>query len=329
MNPSILLVDVASPGRESWKAFLEDQECDVFTAESAESARQMCLRLLPDLVLLHDHLPGVRASDLCKRLKMDPVNRFTPMVLISSAPTASEIQLVRGTGTVDFWGTPASVRDGFCSIPFLLRFKGYVEERAKSLMVSFARSIEAKHSLMNGHSARTSYFAVRLGESLGLNEKDLEELRLGCLLHDIGKVGVPDQIILKRGRLSPHETELVRQHTVIGEQICAPLKSLRAILPMIRHHHERMDGSGYPDGLGDEEIPLKARIIQVADVYDALTNDRPYREAVSHEEALRILHQEAMYGWLDSSLVWKFSGICRSGEYHAVRGRSMLASYYT
>ena len=242
MNPSILLVDVASPGRESWKAFLENQECQVFTAESAESAWQMCLRLLPDLVLLHDHLPGVRATDLCTRLKRDPANRLTPMVLISCAPTASEIRRVREAG-VDFWGTPASVRDGFSSIPFLLRFKSYVEERTKSLIVSLARRIEAKHSLMNGHSERTSYFAVRLGESLGLNEKDLEELRLGCLLHDIGKVGVPDHIILKRGRLTPYETELVRQHTVIGEQICTPLKSLRGVLPLIRHHHERMDGS--------------------------------------------------------------------------------------
>ena len=120
----------------------------------------------------------------------------------------------------------------------------------------------------------------------------------------------------------------MRQHPLTGEQICAPLKSLRPILPLIRHHHERMDGTGYPDGLRDEEIPLRARILQIADVYDALINDRPYREALTCHGALEILHQEAMYGWLDASLVWKFSRLCQAGDYFPVRGRSMLASYY-
>jgi putative two-component system response regulator len=163
---------------------------------------------------------------------------------------------------------------------------------------------------------------------LGLTEQDLEELRLACLLHDIGKLAVPDGILLKPGRLNAQEIEIMRQHPVTGEQICAPLKSLRPVLPLIRHHHERIDGTGYPDGLYGEEIPLKARILQVADVFDALINDRPYREALSCNEALGILHQEAMYGWLDASLVCKFSQICQMGDYLPIRGRSMLASYY-
>ena len=124
MNPSILLVDVASAGRESWKTFLEKQGCHVFTAESAESARQMCLQLLPDLVLLHDHLPGIRATDLCKWMKTDPANRFIPMVLISSAPTASQIKLVRETDAADFWSTAGFLREGLRRIPFL--WKSYV-----------------------------------------------------------------------------------------------------------------------------------------------------------------------------------------------------------
>jgi len=168
---------------------------------------------------------------------------------------------------------------------------------------------------------------VQLGEKLGLSEDDLQELRLGCLLHDIGKLAVPDHILLKPARLNAEETEIVRQHPVTGERICAPLKCLRPILPLIRHHHERMDGSGYPDGLYGEEIPLKARILQVADVYDALTNDRPYREALSSEEALEILRQEAAYGWLDASLVCKVSRMCRSGDYLPVRGRSKQTSF--
>jgi putative two-component system response regulator len=196
------------------------------------------------------------------------------------------------------------------------------------VVLSLARSIEAKHSVMNGHSDRLIKYAVQLGVTLDLPEDDLQELQIACLLHDIGKVAVPDEILLKPGALNTEETEIVRQHPVIGESICAPLKSLRRVLPVIRHHHERIDGSGYPDGLRGNEIPLLARILQVADIYDALITDRPYRDALSSEDALETLNKEARYGWLDASLVRRFSRICRYGEYFPVRGRTMLASYY-
>ena len=328
MNATILLVDVASAERENWKAFLENQKYSVFIAENAESARQLCLQLQPDLVLLHDHLPQVRGSELCRRLKQDPLNRLTPVVLMSASPTQTEVEQSREAGAADLWGMPSSLSEALGRIQSLLRLKGYIDEQAKSVVLSLARSIEAKHSLTDGHSDRLAECAAQLGESLDLTEQDLEELRLACLLHDIGKLAVPDTILLKPGRLNAQETEIIRQHPVTGEQICAPLKSLRPILPIIRHHHERMDGTGYPDGLYGEEIPLKARILQVADVFDALINERPYRQALSCNEALGILHQEAMYGWLDASLVCKFSRICQSGDYLPVRGRSMLASYY-
>jgi putative two-component system response regulator len=328
MNPTILLVDVASVERENWKAFLEDQRYDVFTTENPDSARKLCLQLQPDLVLLHDHHPQVRGLELCRRLKQDPLNQLTPIVLISSAPTPIELEQSREAGAADFWGVPSSLGEGLGRIQTLLRLKSYIDAQAKSVVLSLAHSIEAKHCLTDGHSDRLAEYAMRLGESLDLSEEDLEELRLGCLLHDIGKVAVPDSIILKPGPLNPQEAEIMRQHPVTGEQICAPLKSLRPILPIIRHHHERMDGTGYPDGLHGEEIPLKARILRVVDVYDALINDRPYREALSSQEALEILHQEAMYGWIDASLVCKFTRICQSRDYLPIRGRSMLASYY-
>ena len=328
MNPIILLADVASVERENWKAFLENQGYDVFTAENPESARQLCLQLQPDLVLLHDHLPQVRGYELCRRLKQDPLNQLTPIVLVSGTPTATELQQGREAGAADFWGLPSSLGEGLGRIQTLLRLKSYIDEQAKSVILSLARSIEAKHSLADGHSDRLADYAARLGESLGLSEEDLEELRLACLLHDIGKVAVPDSILLKPGRLNTRELEIMRQHPVTGEHICTPLKSLRPILPVIRHHHERVDGTGYPDGLCGEEIPLKARILQVADVYDALINNRPYREALTSDEALEILRQEALHGWIDASVVWKFLRICQSGDYFPVRGRSMLASYY-
>jgi putative two-component system response regulator len=328
MNPTILLVDTASADRENWKAFLENQKYDVLTAEDADSAREICSQLHPDLVLVCDRLPQVRGFELCRTLKQSSPNPLTPVVLVSSSTSPAEAELGREAGADDFWGMPSSLGEGLGRIQTLLRLKSYIDEQATAVILSLARSIEAKHSLSDGHSDRLADYAGELGKSLGMGEDDLEELRLGCLLHDIGKVAIPDSILLKPARLTPEETEMMRQHPIAGEKICAPLRSLRPILPLIRHHHERMDGSGYPDGLCGQEIPLKARILQIADVYDALINDRPYREALSGEQALEILRREALHGWLDGSLVWRFSRICASREFFPLRTRSMLASYY-
>lgn len=328
MNPVILLVDAASTARDHWKSFLQNQNYEVFTADDAEQALKGCLLFQPDLVLLHDGLPETDAPELCRRMKKEPLNHLIPVVLVKPCPNLADVIRGREAGAADYWGAPKSLWDVLSRLQSLLRLKSYIDEQAKSVLLSLARSIEAKHPLRSGHSERLAEFAVQLGESCGLVDEDLQELRIASSLHDIGKVAVPDSILLKPGPLDAEETEIVRQHPVIGEKICAPLKSLRHILPVIRHHHERVDGSGYPDGLCGDEIPLKARILQIADIYDALVTDRPYREALSSAEALEVLRREAMYGWLDVSLVCNFSHLCRSEEYFPVRSRSMLASYY-
>jgi putative two-component system response regulator len=329
MNSAILLVDVASASRDSWKSFLQSQNYEVFTAEDGESALRQCAQLQPDLVLLHHTLPDVDGFDLCRRMKGNPLNQQIPIVLIKPSSDPADAARGREAGAADFWGTSTSLGEVVSRVESLLRLKSYIDEQAKSVVLSLARSIEAKRPLMNGHSDRIVKYAVQLGMSLDLPKEDLQELRIACVLHDVGKVAVPDEILLKPAALNKEETEIVREHPVIGENICAPLKSLRRILPVIRHHHERMDGSGYPDGLRGNEIPLMARILQIADIYDALITVRPYREALSSEDALETLNKEAGRGWLDASLVWRFSEICRHGEYLPVRGRSMLASYYT
>jgi len=328
MNSAILLVDVASASRDSWKSFLQSHDYAVFTAEDGESALRECLQIQPDLVLLNDSLPDVDGFDVCRRMKGNPLNHQIPIVLIKASSDPADAARGREAGAADFWGTCNSLREALSRVQSLLRLKTYIDEQAKSVVLSLARSIEAKSPRTNGHSERIADYAAQLGSSLDLPEEELQDLRIACLLHDIGKVAVPDEILLKPGALNAEETEIVRQHPVIGENICAPLKSLRRILPAIRHHHERMDGSGYPDGLRGHEIPLLARILQIADIYDALVTDRPYREALSSEDALETLNREAMYGWLDASLVRKFSRIRRDGEYFPVRGRTMLASYY-
>lgn len=328
MKPAILLVDVASTSREEWKSFLQGQKCDVETAADGESAVKLCLQMQADLVLVYDGLPDIASFELCRQIKNDPLNQLTPVVLLKSSLDQWDVQRGRDAGAIDIWATPASLWDALGRIETLLRLKNYMEEQAKSVVFSLAGSVDSKQHMRNGHSERLVAYAEQLGESLGLGEENLQELRIASWLHDIGKIAIPESILLKAGPLDAEERRIMQEHPVIGEKMCAPLKSLRRVLPVIRHHHERMDGSGYPDGLRGETIPLKARILQVVDIYDALTTDRPYRGALPPEKALEILFSEADNGWLDASVVWKFSQICRHAEYFPLRGRTMLASYY-
>ena len=329
MNPAILLVDVASAKREELRHFLQGKKYDVELAADGESALRCCLQMQPDLVLLHDSLPDVGSFELCRQIKKDPRNQLTPVILVKPSPDQWDIHRGREAGAMDTWATPPSLWDALGRIQTVVRLKMYMDEQAGYAIFSLARSVDSKHNLKNGHSERLVAYAEQLGESLGFAEEDLQELRIASWLHDIGKISIPEGILLKPGPLDSEERRIMQEHPVIGEKICAPLKSLRRILPVIRHHHEKMDGSGYPDGLRGEAIPLKARILQVADIYDALTTERPYRRALPPEEALRTLCNEAANGWLDASIVLKFARLCRESEFFPVRGRTMLASYYT
>lgn len=328
MNPVILLADVASTNREGFKSFLQNQKCEVDTAADGKSALRCCLEMQPDLVLLWDSLPGVDSFELCRQIKKDPLNQLTPVVLLKPSPDSSDIERGRDAGAMVIWANPASHWDALGRIETILRLKTYVDEQAKSVLFALACSVDSKQNLRNGHSERLAAFAEQLGESLGLGDEELYDLRVASWLHDIGKVSVPEAILLKPGPLDAVERSIMQEHPITGEKICAPLKSLRRILPLIRHHHEKMDGSGYPDGLRGETIPLKARILQIADIYDALTTNRSYRGALPPGEALQILFREARNGWLDPVVVLKFSQICRDRVYFPVRGRTMSASYY-
>ncbi len=328
MNPAILLVDVGSANHEEWKSFLQAQNCDVDAATDGESTVNLCLKMEPDLVLLYDGLQDVDSFELCRRLKKEPLNQLTPVVLLKASPDQWDFHRAREAGATDIWAIPPSLWDLLGRIQTLLRLKKYMDEQAKNAVFSLARSVDSKQNMRNGHSERLMAYVEQLGEGLGLGEEDLQELRIATSLHDIGKIAVPESILLKPGSLDAEERRIMQEHPVTGEKICAPLKSLRPLLPVIRHHHEKMDGSGYPDGLRGEAIPLKARILQVADIYDALTTERPYRGALPPEEALEILFAEARNGCLDASVVLKFSQICRYRGNFPIRERTMLAAYY-
>jgi putative two-component system response regulator len=180
---------------------------------------------------------------------------------------------------------------------------------SETVLFSLAQSVEERDSALGQHCHRLALMGAAMGVALGLPGNEILSLQRAAYLHDIGKVAIPDHILFKPGPLTPEEWEVMKTHAERGERICSSMRSLAPVLPIIRHHHERWDGSGYPDGLRNEEIPLLARILQLADIYDALTTSRPYKTTLSSEEALQIIRDEAERGWRDPELVQRFAEI--------------------
>ena len=216
-----------------------------------------------------------------------------------------------------------AVRSVWAHVRSLLRSSrhGDYHDSAESVILSLALTIETRDAYTEGHCRRLSDYAVALGRQLALPEADLDALRSGGILHDIGKVAIPDVVLLKRGPLTRDEFEIMKQHTVIGERLCGKVGSLNRVRPIVRHHHERLDGTGYPDGLRNEAIPLLAQIVGVVDVFDALTTDRPYRRAVTHEEACAELEEEAARGWRRADLVNRFTSLVRARRIPVTKDR--------
>lgn len=264
----------------------------------------------PDLLLSDVTMPGMDGFELCRRVKANPATRLIPLVLVTGMGDDHKIQGIEA-GADDFVTKPFSLGELRARIRSLLRMKAFVDEleSAEAVLCTLGRSIEAKDPYTEGHCERLANSSVALGRVLGLPGEDLTALRRGGYLHDLGKVAVPDAILLKPGPLSQEERAVVHRHPVVGEEICRPLRSLRAVFPIIRHHHEKQDGSGYPDGLRGEAVPLTARILQVVDVYDSLTSDRPYRRALLQRAALATIDQEVRQGWWDRRGVEAFRDI--------------------
>jgi len=327
MTARVLVVDADPANCANWESLLLSQGCDVVAAHSGEAALAICPNLQPDLVLLNNFLPDIHGLEVCRRLKADPRNRLTPIVLVSPSNDAAFASSARAAGADDFWGLPTTPWEALSRVQSLLQLKTYIDEQAESVIYSLARSIEARDRFNGGHGARVSSNAVRFGKSLGLSQGDLETLKIGGLVHDIGKIVIPDAVLSKPGALDSEETAMVEQHPIIGEQICAPLKSFRHVLPLIRNHHERMNGTGYPDGLWGEQIPLTVRILQIVDISDALTSNRSYRQSLSLPRALMILYEEANRGWLDEALVSQYASLMVGAENSMILGsRGRLGS---
>ena len=288
----------------------------VLSAGDADEALFLIHGERPDLILLDVIMPGKSGYDLCRELKADPNTRLIPIIMITGLSDRDD--RIRGieAGADDFLSKPLYPEELFARVRSLLKLKEFTDEldNAEAVLFSLALGVEARDPYTGDHCARLARYASQLGKLLKLDYDSIIALKRGGYLHDLGKVTIPDEILKKGTTLSSEEWRIMRQHPGIGESICHPLKSLRNVLPIIRHHHEHWDGSGYPDGLSGENIPLLARVLQVVDVYDALVTPRPYKIALSHEAAEQVMLTESKAGKWDQHMVDQFFSMLRSQQ---------------
>jgi putative two-component system response regulator len=312
---TILVADDQAANRELLEELLTSQGFKVITVADGAAALQELTRTQTDLVLLDVMMPHLTGFEVCEQIKGNPDTYLIPVILITAL--SDKQHRIRGikVGADDFLSRPVDRIELLARARSLLKLKQRTDEleRAESVLFSLARSIEGKDPYTHGHCERLCEYSARLGEQLKLPEDQIIALRRAGIVHDVGKIAVPDAILLKPGSLTAEEWKLVREHPVVGERICAPLKSFRFVLPIIRHHHEKLDGSGYPDGLRGDAIPAAARVLQIVDVYDALTTVRPYKRAFSITDALQTMKQEVAKGWWDPHIFDQFERLIRGG----------------
>ncbi len=313
---TVLVADDSEDNRESLCHLLRLHGYRVVSAEDGTQALEALAREPIDLALLDVMMPHCTGFAVCRAVKARPETRLIPVVLITGLGNIeNRIQGIE-SGADDFLSKPVRKEELLARVRSLVRLKQFTDEldNAETVLCSLARSIEAKDPCTEGHCDRLAHYSVALAERLGLPEDQRVALRRAGIVHDIGKVAVPERILHKPGPLDPDERRIMETHPVVGEHICAPLKSFRLVLPIIRYHHERMDGSGYPDRLTNGNIPLTARVLQIVDIYDALTSERPYRKALPQAEAIAILQEEAKRGWWDARLLRELAGLLETSS---------------
>jgi putative two-component system response regulator len=313
---TILVADDQAANRELLQELLTTQGFKVITLSDGADVIQELNRAQVDLVLMDVMMPRLTGFQACEKIKNNPDTYLIPVILITALSDKQDrIEGIK-VGADDFLTRPVDRTELLARVRSLLRLKQRTDEleRAESVLFALAQSIEGKDPYTHGHCERLAEYSARLGEQLGLPEDQITALRRAGIVHDVGKIAVPDAILLKPGRLTPDEWRIIREHPVVGERICAPLKSFRFVLPIIRHHHEKLDGSGYPDGLSGEAIPVTARVLQMVDVYDALTTERPYKKAFTITDALQTMKEEVNKGWWDPRIFDQFERLVRSGN---------------
>lgn len=307
-SATVLVVEDFEPARRLLATLLQRQLYRVLTAEGGQEALKIIAADPPDVVLTDLRMPEGGGFELCQALKNDPGTRLIPVVIMTGSTEAGDRVRAIEVGADDFLTKPVDAPELQARVRSLVNLKRFTDDldSAELVLRSMAMTIEARDAYTQGHCERLGDYAARLGEHIGLSQDEIDTLRRGGYFHDIGKIAIPDAILLKPAPLTKGEYAKVQEHPVVGDKLCGDLRALRKVRPIVRSHHERLDGTGYPDGLKGDAIPFLAQIIGIVDVYDALTTDRPYRPALEPDTAKEHLKDEAKRGWRRTDLVEHF-----------------------
>jgi putative two-component system response regulator len=313
-NSKILIVDDNPSVIELLKSQLKPYKYEIETATDGEKALEQIRQSPPDLVVLDLMMPRISGYEICRRLKNGKDTRFIPIIVVTALQEQSDKLRAIELGADDFLVKPINKLELTTRIKSLLRVKLLHDDldTSENILFSLVGALEAKDFYTKGHSERVAELACKIACRMKFSEREMDAIRKGSLLHDIGKIGVKESILLKPGKLTEEEISHVKMHAALGYEICQPLKSLEPCLPLIRWHHERIDGNGYPDSMKGDKIPLMARIAAVADCFDAMTTDRPYRKGMEIKTAVRIFTNERTSGQWDPECVDVLLDIIRS-----------------
>ncbi len=312
----IVIADDVETNRALLSRLLTRDGYSVYVAADGAAAHELVLHEMPDLVLSDVVMPKLNGFELCRRIKEDPATRLTPVVLVTGLGERADRIAGINAGADDFLTKPFDTQELQARVRSLVRLKRFTDDldSADSVILSLGLTVEARDAYTHGHCERMAAYATAMGVHLGLPDDDVAALQRGGYLHDVGKIGVPDAILLKPGRLTLDEMAVMQRHTTIGDALCGNLRLLTKVRPIVRHHHERWNGSGYPDGLREDAIPLLAQILGIVDVFDALTTERVYRSPMTADDAAAELENEARRGWRNPGLVQHFLTLQRTGH---------------
>jgi putative two-component system response regulator len=296
---SILIADDEPAALRILRRVLEGAGYVVLEASDGDEVRSLLAETTPELLILDISMPGADGIALSREVKSNPATSLIPVVHVTGSTSRAERIAALEAGSDEFVAKPFDFEELLTRVRSLLRTRRLTAQlvSAEAVLVALARTVEQRDLYTERHLLRVAQRAVAVGQSLGVPPAALETVRLGGMLHDLGKIAVPDRVLLKRGPLSRREFDLIKLHPGAGAEIVRPLGSFSAPEPVVLHHHERFDGSGYPHGLRGASIPLAARIVAVADAFDAMTTDRPYRASLAVGESLQRLRDGRASQW--------------------------------
>jgi putative two-component system response regulator len=326
---TVLVVDDEAPSRQFLTRILEREGYVVKSATEGRTALQIINQTPPDVVILDVRLPEIDGFEVCRRVRVDARTRLIPIIMVTGYDAQAERVQGLSAGADDFLGKPFDNYELLARVRSLARMKRYTDDldSASAILTTLAAMVESRYGYSGGHCYRMANYAAAVGRLLEATDTELQSLYRGAFLHDIGMLAISDAILQNPGPLSEDDYETVKSHPAVGDALCANLRSLQSVRPIVRWHHERVDGSGYPDGLRGDDIPLVAQIVGVVEMYEALTTPRPYQERFTPADALVLLHRHADRGWLPARVVEAMGRVIHT--MHGSQPSPSLPAYYS